>query len=84
MHIRGAQLNPALQFDAVCAAQRAEAKREAAATRRKLTEAASKLRGGGVENIWDVWARQENSEDHPSKKKNQQTFGELLASFLMR
>lgn len=84
MHIHGAQLNPALQFDAVCAAQRKQAKREAAATRRKLAEAASKLREGRVENVWSTSARQEDAEDDSKAKSSQPEFREVLAALLMR
>ncbi len=43
MRVHANQINPNTQFDAVCAAARAEANREAARTRKKLSAFASKL-----------------------------------------
>ena len=99
MHIHGAQLNRGFQLDAAYAAQQAQAKREAAAVRKKLMESASKLASGSGAN-WNIRARQDNSEGR-SKRKNEQEgnekpgaeqeqaasfprFGELLASLLIR
>lgn len=100
MHVHGPQLNPNAQFDAVCAAQRAQADREAAAIRKKLMESASKLAGSSGANIWSIRAQQENAEGRPKQKHEQEggekggaeqenpacftQFGELLASFLIR
>lgn len=43
MHVHANQINPNAQLDALYAAARAENKREAARTRKKLSEFASKL-----------------------------------------
>ncbi|MFY9672904.1 MAG: hypothetical protein WB817_05730 [Terriglobales bacterium] len=43
MHVYANQPNPNMQFDTVYAAARAEGNREAARTRKKLSEFASKL-----------------------------------------
>jgi hypothetical protein len=43
MHVHSSQVNPNTQLDTVCAAARAEANREAARTRKKLSAFASKL-----------------------------------------
>jgi hypothetical protein len=45
MHIHASQVNPYAQLDALNAAEKAEAKREAARTRKKLSEFACKLLG---------------------------------------
>lgn len=45
MRVHATQVNPYAQLDAMHAAEKAAAKREAAKTRRKLMEYASKLSG---------------------------------------
>ncbi len=45
MHVHGNQLNPQLEMYAMMAAAKAEAKKEAERTRRKLVDAASALVG---------------------------------------
>jgi hypothetical protein len=45
MHVHANQINPSTQLDALYAAERAAAKREAEGTRRKLMEFASELAG---------------------------------------
>ena len=45
MHVHPSQINPHAQLDALYAAEKAAARREAARTRKKLSEFASKLLG---------------------------------------
>jgi hypothetical protein len=45
MHVRANQINPNAQLDALYSAQKAAARREAARTRKKLSEFASELAG---------------------------------------
>jgi phage terminase large subunit GpA-like protein len=45
MHIHPNQINPNMQLDSLCAAEKAAAKREVERTRKKLLESASKLAG---------------------------------------
>ncbi len=73
MHVHGPQANPNLQFLAACAAQQAQRNREAAAVRKKLMEAASKLAGGSEDDTWSVRSRQENAEGQ--SKQNQERGG---------
>lgn len=69
MHIHGPQVNPNIQFMAAYAARQAQAKREAAAVRKKLMESASKLAGGSAEDTLTVRARQENADGQSKKRK---------------
>ena len=70
MHIHGVQMNPNLALNAAYAAQKAQAKREAEATRKKLFESTSELAGDG-DFVMSIGAQQENYEGH-SQRKNQQ------------
>lgn len=72
MHVRSSQINPSAQMDALYAAERAAAKREAESTRRKLLEFASELDGGaGSEEGCVVrLGAHEESEQH-AEEKNQ-------------
>jgi hypothetical protein len=63
MHVHGNQLNPNAALDAAYAAQKAAANREAAETRKKLTEFASKLSGES-----DAFVARSGDEDEPSKE----------------
>jgi hypothetical protein len=76
MHIHGNQLNPNIQLNALDAAERAAAQREAAETRRKLREFAAKVAGeGGCEEdcVVKLGARQEPQDQ--TKQQNSQTQG---------
>lgn len=70
MHIHGNQFTPNLAFNAAYAAQKAEAKREAEATRKKLFESASEL-AGDADFVTSIGAQSEDSDRH-SQPKNQQ------------
>ena len=61
MHAHITQTNPNAQLDAAYTAQQAQARRDAAATRKKLTEFASKLSAASDENIWADWSEQGNA-----------------------
>jgi len=71
MHIRGNQMNPNLAFNAAYAAQKALAKREVEATRKKLFESASEL-AGDVAFVTSIGAQEENSERHSQQKDHQE------------
>ena len=71
MHIHFNQSNPNAQFQAAYAAQQAEARREAAAVRKKLTEFASKLAAAADEGIWSKDSDQGNP-DRQSREGEQQ------------
>jgi hypothetical protein len=70
MHIHPNQTNPNAQLDALYSAQKAEAKREAANTRKKLLEFASELAGESDSEeacVVRLGAREE-SEDEPEQQ----------------
>ncbi|MGA9977540.1 MAG: hypothetical protein WBQ08_02700 [Candidatus Sulfotelmatobacter sp.] len=76
MHVHPSQINPNAQLDALYAAEKAAAKREAARTRRKLSEFASKLLGeleSGEGCVVRLGADQESQEQ--GKGENQQRQG---------
>ncbi|MGD0413790.1 MAG: hypothetical protein ABSA80_00415 [Terriglobales bacterium] len=75
MHVHANQINPNTQFDAVCAAERAAANREAARTRKKLSEFASKLAAAldSGDSVKGLGPREESQE--PAKRQNQQSQG---------
>jgi len=62
MHIHMTQSNPEAQLNAAYAAQQAQARREAEATRKKLTEFASKLAAASEQDIWANWSQPENPD----------------------
>jgi hypothetical protein len=61
MHIHVTQPNPNAQLDAAYAAQQAQARREAAAVRKKLMGFASKLATASDQDIWANWSEQGNA-----------------------
>ncbi len=83
MHVHANPINPNAQLDALYAAQRADAKREAAGVRKKLSELASELAGEaeaeeacvvrleGREESQEQPARQ-NLPRHDSRKKQKE------------
>lgn len=79
MHIHPNQLNANIQLDALCAAEKADAKREIERTRRKLLEYASELAGeaaSGEDCIVQLGAQEEgqrrqNQQPQASRKKQE-------------
>jgi hypothetical protein len=79
MHVHGNQINPNVQLDSLYSAQRAAAKREAARTRKKLSEFASELAGeaeSGEACVVSLQGREESEEapkrqDQPSSGKKE-------------
>ncbi|MGD0566897.1 MAG: hypothetical protein ABSA78_00720 [Candidatus Sulfotelmatobacter sp.] len=82
MHIHANQINPNTQLDALYAAEKAAAKREAERTRKKLSELASKLAGEadsgedcvvrlGSREESEERARQESQENRAGRKKQE-------------
>ncbi len=73
MHVHPNQVNPNAQLDAMYAAQKAAAKREAERTRKKLFEFASELAAEMDEEACVVQlgsAQGEHREDAPKKRQN--------------
>jgi hypothetical protein len=75
MHVRPSQINPNAQMDALYAAERAAARREAESTRKKLLEFASELAGeaGSEEGCvvkLGAYEESEESGEH-AEEKNQ-------------
>ena len=72
MRVHSNQVNPNAQLDAIYAAQKAAAKREAARTRKKLTDFASAIAGEAeVEGAFTVTSRdpkEESSEEQGSQQ----------------
>ena len=76
MHVHANQINPNTQFDTVCAAERAAANREAARTRKKLSEFALKLAAAldsGEDIVKGLGPREESQEQ--AERQNQQNQG---------
>jgi len=76
MHVHANQPHPNAQLDALCAAERAAANREAARTRKKLSEFASKLAAAldsGEDIVKGLGPREESQEQ--AKRQNQQNQG---------
>jgi hypothetical protein len=73
MRVHGNQINPYAQLDALRAAEKAAAKKEAARTRKKLSEFASKLAGEAEGYVVEVGAREESQEQ--AKGQDQQGEG---------
>jgi hypothetical protein len=87
MRVHANQVNPYAQLDALYAAQKAAAKREAAKTRRKLMESASLLAGESdseAAGVVKLEARQESQEQNqrqnPSKQGTRKKANEAAAS----
>ena len=72
MHIHGNQMNPNISLDAAYAAQQAQAKREAEATRKKLLETASQLAAANEDCIVSIGSQQEDGENQPKKNVREQ------------
>ena len=73
MHVHPNQINPTIQTDALYAAERAAAKREAERTRKKLLEFASELAGeadSGEACVVRLGAREESQEQAKHQKPN--------------
>jgi hypothetical protein len=78
MHIHPNQINPNAQLDALNATDKAEAKREAERTRRKLMESASEIAGeaeSGEDCVVQLGAdegrQKQEKQNHPSRKKKE-------------
>ncbi len=82
MHIHGNQLNPNIQLNALDAAERAAAQREAAETRRKLRAFAAKVAGEsgyGEDCVVKLVTRQEPQyPDQAAKPRGARTEGRTL------
>ena len=73
MHVHANQTNPYIQLDTLHAAERAAAKRDAAKTRKKLMESASRLAGEADDDedcVVSLGSREE-SEEQPRRKNLQ-------------
>jgi|HubBroStandDraft_4_1064222.scaffolds.fasta_scaffold479829_2 hypothetical protein len=71
MHVHANPINLNAQLDSLYSAQKAEAKKEAANIRKKLSEFASELAGeadGGEGAIVKLGAREESEEQTPPQK----------------
>jgi hypothetical protein len=73
MHVHANQINPNAQLDAVYAAARAAANQEAARTRKKLSEFASKLVAAldSGDRVMRLGSREEPREDSEARTKRQ-------------
>jgi hypothetical protein len=82
MHVHANPINPNMQLDALCAAEKAAAKRAAESTRKKLLEFTSELGGEadseeacvvklGAREEAEEEAQQQNSRDRSPKKPKQ-------------
>lgn len=70
MHIHANQINPNTQLDALYAAEKAAAKREAERTRKKLSELASKL-AGDADSVEDCVVRLGSREESEGQAKEE-------------
>jgi uncharacterized LabA/DUF88 family protein len=68
MRIHQNQVNPNAQLDAMHAAQKAAAKREAEKTRKKLFESASEVAADGDSEAFVVQLEERQDSDSPSKR----------------
>ena len=66
MHVHGHQMNPAFAMNTVYAAQQAQAKQRAEATRKKLFESASLIAGESEDCIVTIGERQGDG-DHQER-----------------
>jgi hypothetical protein len=74
MHVHANQINPNIQMDALYAADKAAAQREAARTRKKLLEFASVLAGElGEACVVRLGAHDESGEQQNQENPSQQT-----------
>ncbi len=73
MHVHGNQINPNVQLDAMYAAQKAEAKRAAERTRKKLLELASEAAGDAEAeaSVVRLGAREEAGGDTKQRDQRQ-------------
>jgi hypothetical protein len=71
MRVHGHQINPYAQLDALRSAEKAAAKKEAARTRKKLLEFASKLAGEAEGYVVEVGAREESREQAKGQDQRQ-------------
>jgi hypothetical protein len=81
MHIHGNQLNPNIQLNALDAAERAAAQREAAETRRKLRAFAAKVAGEsgyGEDCVVKLGTRQEPQYQTKQQNREAQNRGKDL------
>jgi hypothetical protein len=71
MHIHPNPFNPQAQLDALQSAQKAAANAEAARTRKKLMESASKLAGEAVDEAFvvEVESREDSRKDGRRRRK---------------
>ncbi len=82
MHVHGNQINPNAQLDGMYAAQKAAAQKEAARTRKKLTEFASELAGeaeleGCVVRLGAEDESQEEKRQNPQGEQKKAKDGEI-------
>jgi hypothetical protein len=79
MRVHANQINAYAQMDALRAAEKAEAKKEAARTRKKLSEFASKLAGEAEfseDCIVKLGAREESQEQEQDGKRGEKGEGD--------
>jgi predicted NBD/HSP70 family sugar kinase len=69
MHIHG--MNPNIESNAVYAAQRAEARQEAEAFKKKLAESVARLVADAEDCVVNIGAQEDNAKDQ-AKQNNQQ------------
>jgi hypothetical protein len=72
MRIQGNQFNPNLALDAAYEVQKAEAKREVAAIRKKLLDSATQSAADDDDFVVSISTEQQNSEQQPKQNKQQQ------------
>lgn len=80
MHIHANRLNPNLDLNAAYAAQQAQAKREAEATRKKLFDSAIRLAAENEDCVVSIGSQSENSgnrakQEHQSRKEEKKDVG---------
>jgi hypothetical protein len=71
MHVHATQVNPNAQLDALYAAQRAAANREAERTRKKLFESASEVAGDAESEACVVQFREREGDRRHSDPENE-------------
>jgi hypothetical protein len=71
MRVHSNQTNPNAQLDAMYASQKAAAKQEAARTRKKLSDSASKLAGEAASEACVVELREREESGEPPERQNQ-------------
>jgi hypothetical protein len=69
MHIHGNRMNVNLDLNAAYAAQQAQARREAEATRKKLFESAMRVAAENEYCVVSLAGQQENSEGQPDQER---------------